>query len=258
MVFGKARCEMNNQSEIEREAERLWRLGGFNSQAKAQAESDATETLRLKAENDTLRRLMPALNAPCVYCGLIDISKCKSGFPGCAQADDLMVGDNEVMKRLLEDNRKLKAELEQARAANWEFRNHIAELVSHSPARSDPVENSIVERLNELKQLRSQIEIQKQLLDSEKVIVVGDELVLEENKQLREEVKVLRDSSSLAEVTEAIKQLRDQDVQIKELREENARLREASQQALDWLSSRNFTPRTQRALQEALHPKGEK
>lgn len=72
------------------------------------------ETPRLKAENDTLRRLLPALNAPCVYCGLTDISKCASGFPGCAQADDLMVGDDEVMKRLLEDNKKLKEQLQQA------------------------------------------------------------------------------------------------------------------------------------------------
>jgi len=66
------------------------------------------EIEQLRKENDVLRALLPALKAPCVYCGLTDISKCRSGFPGCAQADDMMCGDDAVLSRLLHENRALK------------------------------------------------------------------------------------------------------------------------------------------------------
>lgn len=48
----------------------------------------------LRAENDRLRYLLASSEARCVYCGLAaaDMSKCKSGFPGCGRMDDLMCG----------------------------------------------------------------------------------------------------------------------------------------------------------------------
>jgi len=44
------------------------------------------------AENDLLRGLLAKGEKDCVYCGLpaADISKCRSGFPGCARMDDIM------------------------------------------------------------------------------------------------------------------------------------------------------------------------
>ena len=62
-------------------------------------------------ENDFLRGLLSKLNIPCMHCGETNMGHCPHGFPGCAQADDLYVADDETMKRLLAENRALKAEL---------------------------------------------------------------------------------------------------------------------------------------------------
>lgn len=74
--------------------------------------SDATdrdgEIARLRAENDVLRSLLPKLKAPCVYCGLEEIGRCTSGFPGCAQADDILCGDDETLRRLRDEVKRLK------------------------------------------------------------------------------------------------------------------------------------------------------
>lgn len=67
-----------------------------------------SEIEQLQKENDLLRAMLPALSAPCAYCGLMKISECKHGFPGCPQADDIMCGQDETMRRLLEENRALK------------------------------------------------------------------------------------------------------------------------------------------------------
>lgn len=57
---------------------------------------------RLRKENDILRGLLPALNAPCVYCGLTNMAQCVHGFPGCPQADDLMCGEESSMRSVIE------------------------------------------------------------------------------------------------------------------------------------------------------------
>ena len=47
---------------------------------------------QLRAENEYLRGLVAIIpDAPCAYCKLSDMSKCPSGFPGCARADDLFL-----------------------------------------------------------------------------------------------------------------------------------------------------------------------
>lgn len=62
-----------------------------------------TELDKLKAENTLLRGLLPAMGQPCVYCGETDMAKCKSGFPGCAQADDLMSSNDETFQRVVKE-----------------------------------------------------------------------------------------------------------------------------------------------------------
>ena len=54
---------------------------------KAEAERDQS-----KKENNLLRAALAQSDQPCVYCTLskADWLKCKSGFPGCARADDAM------------------------------------------------------------------------------------------------------------------------------------------------------------------------
>lgn len=59
------------------------------AKAQNQPESDVA---RLDRENSALRKLA-ALKMPCHYCGVDCISKCPSGFPGCALADDEFLGE---------------------------------------------------------------------------------------------------------------------------------------------------------------------
>lgn len=63
-------------------------------------DAGAAALSRMQRENDALRGLLAALtvklHAPCHYCGLDDILKCRSGFPGCALADDWMIGTQQI------------------------------------------------------------------------------------------------------------------------------------------------------------------
>ena len=52
-----------------------------------------SELQELRSENSKLRQILAKSNVPCIYCGLTDMGECKSGFPGCARMDDLMLGD---------------------------------------------------------------------------------------------------------------------------------------------------------------------
>lgn len=65
----------------------------------------------LKKANDILTALLPALGAPCAYCKLTNIAECKLGFPGCSQADDILVGEDEHRRELLDHNRRLATDL---------------------------------------------------------------------------------------------------------------------------------------------------
>lgn len=59
----------------------------------------------LQKENDTLRHLLAKGSDPCVYCALAksEMSKCPDGFPGCARADDLLLG--ELTDTVMGDNK---------------------------------------------------------------------------------------------------------------------------------------------------------
>jgi hypothetical protein len=55
---------------------------------------------KLDAENTTLRGVIAAKpDAPCVYCGLEDMSRCRRGFPGCAKADDMICAEEQFVDR---------------------------------------------------------------------------------------------------------------------------------------------------------------
>ena len=78
------------------------------SEARRARASEAT----LREENDCLRAIASKI-MPCHYCGLDDVSKCRSGFPGCALMDDRLGGDecaNEVVRELRAENERLAAE----------------------------------------------------------------------------------------------------------------------------------------------------
>ena len=64
---------------------------------------------RMEKENTSLRRIAAKV-MPCHYCGVEDIGMCPSGFPGCALADDMMMGDEDQLAAV-------RAELAQAKAA---------------------------------------------------------------------------------------------------------------------------------------------
>lgn len=72
------------------------------------------EVAKLKAENSTLRTLVAVQQSPCIYCGLTEMAKCASGFPGCARADDLICGEDEAFKAVVGERNNLRAEVKQA------------------------------------------------------------------------------------------------------------------------------------------------
>jgi hypothetical protein len=71
------------------------------------------ELERLKREGQILRSLLPKLGAPCAYCGQTNIGECERGFPGCAQADDIMCGDDEWVQEQQATIRRQAAEIAQ-------------------------------------------------------------------------------------------------------------------------------------------------
>jgi len=95
----------------------------------------------LMKENDILRALVSKLNIPCVHCGIPDISKCSRGFPGCVQADDIMVGESEYGFALLDRLRKAESrvtQLESLLISSWSV-GTVTLHVSHAiPFGSEP------------------------------------------------------------------------------------------------------------------------
>lgn len=85
--------------------------------ALAEIEALRAEVAKLRSENTTLRALVAAQPTPCVYCGLTEMSKCASGFPGCARADDLICGEEEAFKAVVSERNTLRAEVARLTAA---------------------------------------------------------------------------------------------------------------------------------------------
>lgn len=55
---------------------------------------NTSELARVMKENMTMRKIIAESDLPCLYCKLpgAEMGKCKSGFPGCGRADDMMGG----------------------------------------------------------------------------------------------------------------------------------------------------------------------
>lgn len=58
-------------------------------------ESPLEKLRQLTRENTLLRKMVAESDKPCIYCQLPkeDMGKCRSGFPGCARADDMLVDE---------------------------------------------------------------------------------------------------------------------------------------------------------------------
>lgn len=83
------------------------------------------EVEKLRAENTTLRTLVAIQPTACIYCGLTEMAKCASGFPGCARADDLMCGEDEAFKAVVAERNKLRAACAAKDEAIGTLRDHI-------------------------------------------------------------------------------------------------------------------------------------
>lgn len=70
----------------------------------------------LKAENTALR-LIATKVMPCHYCGAQTMAECPQGFPGCALADDLLIGEGEHGQELRSRLDSLTAERDRMAAA---------------------------------------------------------------------------------------------------------------------------------------------
>lgn len=84
----------------------------------------------LRAENDALRAILASSpSIPCIYCGAETMAKCPRGFPGCGQADDLLVSGDEHMARSIRAQRAHIGDLEECRE---DLRMDLAAAVSRA------------------------------------------------------------------------------------------------------------------------------
>jgi len=97
--------------EIECDTLRADNQRAWNKCAELEIERDT-----LRAENSTIKSVLSLVPGKCLYCGLEDIAKCPSGFPGCARADDMLCGEDEASRRLIEERDALRAENDLLRA----------------------------------------------------------------------------------------------------------------------------------------------
>lgn len=91
-------------------------------------------------ENDHLRGLVGNLKIPCVYCGLENMGECRSGFPGCARADDIMIGEDAFIRGLSEKAKRYEDAL--TKIKNWRRHAEVAAfaqeiLDGNAPVSSD-------------------------------------------------------------------------------------------------------------------------
>ena len=96
------------------------------------------ELREVQSENTRLRAALANSNGACVYCTLPkeQWAECRSGFPGCARADDVMgcpeLGAALELQEAQERIRLLIAERDSARqqaAQNWKLRDEFAALL---------------------------------------------------------------------------------------------------------------------------------
>ena len=124
--------ETKDSSEDDAIAEYLYRRdAAFIVAARNHLPALLAEYDRMEKENTSLRRIAAKV-MPCHYCGGEDIGMCPSGFPGCALADDMMMGDEEQLAAV-------RAELAQAKATAR--RDALIEAADFVAGRRDPKGN---------------------------------------------------------------------------------------------------------------------
>jgi len=114
------------------------------------------ELREVQSENTRLRAALANSNGACVYCTLPkeQWAKCRSGFPGCARADDAMgcpeLGAALALQEAQERIRLLIAERDSARQQadlNWKMREEFAALLGT---------DDVKEAVRELKLMKAQ------------------------------------------------------------------------------------------------------
>lgn len=107
-----------------------------------QLERELTEAT---AENIRLRAALASSKDPCVYCQLPkdEMAKCRSGFPGCGRADDLMgcpelgaaLEADELKRELADANHRIRRLIEERDSARiqadqkWKLREEFEALL---------------------------------------------------------------------------------------------------------------------------------
>lgn len=71
----------------------------------------AKQNLEEIEKENTFLRALAAKIMPCHYCGVDDIGKCPSGFPGCAMWDDLCAFEPEMLKEQAKTIRELQEQI---------------------------------------------------------------------------------------------------------------------------------------------------
>lgn len=110
---------MSNDTPVTDKAWEEARNGGYGGMQDMAACSRQLERelAEAKRENTILRGLLPKMPVKCPYCGLDNMGMCKSGFPGCAWADDLMCGEDEAFRNILKERDELHTKLDAAMEA---------------------------------------------------------------------------------------------------------------------------------------------
>lgn len=108
-------------------------------------------------ENTRLRAALATSKDPCTYCQLPkeEMAKCRSGFPGCARADDLM-GCPELGAALEVD--RIERELDEART-------RIKELADIGGALAAQIEVEAIDAPGSVRRVREWQETVKRCLD---------------------------------------------------------------------------------------------
>lgn len=104
-----------------------------------QLEGAAAEVAKLReraekaeAENDILRGITARL-MPCRYCGVDDMAKCPSGFPGCGLADDLFAGEDGILAEARQRVEQAEAVVIAAREYAKSYRDFHQSLAEPTP-----------------------------------------------------------------------------------------------------------------------------
>ena len=180
-----------------------WKL--FDEAWQAAQAAMQPEKERYRKENDILRGLIAVSDVACIHCGLKDISQCRSGFPGCSRADDIIAAEdavytstrqqlsaaNQRITELLDlvevverRNKQLEANLNQVRST---YNQIIAEDTATRNEYLDEIAK-LEERIEELEARIEELEARIRVADAEEP--VGYTFVVWDGRVRREHLAI--------------------------------------------------------------------